>query len=170
MPLFESYTVLFSVLLILATLLTLSIILSFFKNVSAYRRYLTHYNCDVYVFSRLNPKVLTLAESLRNNNPKKRLLVFANTFEKETADSDLVEQARKLGAVCFKRDISEINFEFHSQKHALVFFAIGEDRSEDTSARDRFPKKPRSKTRKTSGARRMILILSATLKLLFRKR
>ena len=91
MPLFESYTVLFSVLLILATLLTLSIILSFFKNVSAYRRYLTHYNCDVYVFSRLNPKVLTLAESLRNNKPKKRLLVFANAFEKETADSDLVE-------------------------------------------------------------------------------
>lgn len=132
-PLFESYTVLFSVLLILATLLTLSIILSFFKNVSAYRRYLTHYNCDVYVFSRLNPKALTLAESLRNNNPKKRLLVFANAFEKETADSELVEQARKLGAVCFKRDISEINFEFHSQKHALVFFAIGEDRSENIS-------------------------------------
>ena len=73
---FKGYTVLLSVLFVLAPVLTFGFVLSFFKNISAYKRYLTHYNSDVFVFSELNEKSLALAKSLYANNPKKRVTII----------------------------------------------------------------------------------------------
>lgn len=131
---YKGYTVMFSILFVLAPVLTFGFVLSFFKNVSAYKRYITHYNSDVYIFSELNEKSLTLAKSLRNNASKKRLVVFTDVFEKEEEQSyELIEKAKELGAICFKKDIITIDFSFHSPKSALSFFAIGENQSENIS-------------------------------------
>lgn len=128
------YTIVFSVLFVLAPVLTFGFVLSFFKNVSAYKRYITHYNSDVYIFSELNEKSLTLAKSLHNNDSKKSLFVFTDVFEKEEEQSyELIEKAKELGAICFKKDIITIDFSFHSSKNALSFFAIGENQSENIS-------------------------------------
>ena len=131
---FKGYTLVFSILFVLAPVLTFGFVLSFFKNVSAYKRYITHYSSDVYIFSELNEKSLALAKSLHNNNSQKRLFVFTDVFEKEEEQSyELVEEAKELGAICFKKDIITIDFSFHSSKSALSFFAIGENQSENIS-------------------------------------
>ncbi len=130
----KGYTILFSILFVLAPILTFGFVLSFFKNISAYKRYITHYASNVFIFSELNDKSLALANSLYKNNSKDRFFVFTDVFEKEEEQSyELVEKAKELGAVCFKKDIVTIDFSFHSKKSELNFFTIGEDQSENIS-------------------------------------
>lgn len=128
------YSVLFAILFVAAPLLTFGFVLSFFKNISAYRRYAFNYNSDVYVFSELNEKSLALATDLSKKNgesKKRRFFVFADVFEtQEENNYELIEKAKSLGAICFKKDILAVNFSFHSKKANLFFFAIGEDQSE----------------------------------------
>lgn len=131
---FRGYTILFSILFVLAPILTFGFVLSFFKNVSAYKQYVAHYKSNVFIFSELNEKSLALAKSLHKNGKKDRFFVFTDVFEKEEERSyELVEKAKELGAVCFKKDIVTIDFSFHSKKSELNFFAIGEDQSENIS-------------------------------------
>ncbi len=131
---FKGYTLLFLILMLLAPLLTFGFVLSFFKNISAYKRYISHFNSDVYIFSELNEKSLALAHSLYKNCPKHRCLVFTNVCEtNQEQNSALVEGARELGAVCFKKDIVDINFFLHNAKTEFRFFTIGDNQSENVS-------------------------------------
>lgn len=130
---FRGYTALFSILFVLAPILTFGFVLSFFKNISAYSRYIFHYNSNVFIFSELNEKSLALAKSLYNNS-KDRLFVFTDVFEKEDEQSyEIVEKAKELGAVCFKNDIITVDFSFHRKNSEMNFFAIGENQSENIS-------------------------------------
>lgn len=130
--LFRCYTVLFSVLFVVAPFLTFGFVLSFFKNVSEKLRYWAHFNSEVYIFSELNDKSLALATSIYNNDPKKRFIVFTDVFETEEERSyELIESAKELGAVCFKKDIVSLNFSYHSKKSDIKFFVIGADQSEN---------------------------------------
>lgn len=129
---YKCYTVLFSILFVFAPVLTFGFVLTFFKNVSAYRRYITHYNSDIFIFSELNEKSLTLAESLYKNDRKKRFFVFTDVYEKEEEEiSELIEKLKEIGAIYFKKDIAAINFSFHNKKSNLNFFIIGEDQNEN---------------------------------------
>lgn len=129
------YSVLFSVLFVGAPLLTFGFVLSFFKNISAYKKYVVNFKSDIYIFSELSEKSLSLAKSILSKNgkaEKKRFAVFTDVFEKDEEQSfELVEKAKELGAVCFKKDILTINFSFHSKESDLSFFTIGEDHSEN---------------------------------------
>lgn len=130
----RAYTSLFSVLFVLAPILTFGFVLSFFKNVSAYKKYLTHYYSEAYIFSELNEKSIALAKSLSKNKNQKRLFVFTDVFSKEEEKNyELIEQAKELGAICFKKDIVAINFAIHSKNSKLNFFTIGQDESENIS-------------------------------------
>ncbi len=130
-PLSRAYTLFFSFLFVAAPLMTFGFVLSFFKNISAYKRYLTRFTRDAYIFSELNEKSISLAESLFDND-KKRVFVFTDVFEKEEEESyELLERAKEIGAIYFKKDIVTIDFSFHSKKAQLNFFAIGNDQSEN---------------------------------------
>ena len=59
---YKSYTILFSIFFVLAPILTFGFVLSFFKNLSAHKRYITHFFAETYVFSELNEKSLTLCD------------------------------------------------------------------------------------------------------------
>ncbi len=138
----KGYTFLFSVLFIVAPFLTFGFVLSFFKNVSAYRRYMEHFHSDIFVFSELNEKSLALAKSLKENSAKGRFFVFTDVFEREEERCfELVEKAKELGAICFKKDISTVNFLFHSKKKQLNFFTIGENQTENVNQALRLIKK-----------------------------
>lgn len=120
-----------SVIFIVAPILTFDFILSFFKNISAYRKYLMGYFSDAYVFSELNERSLALADSILCNN-RRNIIVFTDVFEKiEEANYELIERAKELGAICFKNDVLSINFRLHSKRKTLAFFAIGEDETEN---------------------------------------
>lgn len=125
------YLLLTTVIYILGPILTFSVVLSFFKNIQAYRRLLFHMFSQTYIFSELNESSLALAASLKRNHPR-CLLVFTDVYEVEEEEiSELCDQARVLGAICFKCDIAALNLELHRKTNRISCFAIGVDEDEN---------------------------------------
>lgn len=129
--LYTAYTGYATILLVLAPCLTFGIVLSFFKNVSAWRKYIFSYVKDVYIFSEMNEKSLTLAESIYNNDNKRRI-VFMNApdSEEESAET-LTERAQTIDAVCFKNDILAANLMVHGKRKTMNFFAVCENENQN---------------------------------------
>ena len=126
----DAYTALFSVLFVVAAILTFGFVMSFFRNVAAYRQYFLHFGRDVFVFSQLNEKSYMLAQSL--SATKGRLLVFVNVDDELQEQGDkLVESAKELGAICFKKDLISMNFPAHKKRREMNFFLISEDQTEN---------------------------------------
>lgn len=119
-----AYIMLAAILFIVAPILTFGVVLSFFKNAFAHLDYWRYFFSDVYIFSESNPKSIALAKSLKENNPK-RVIVFTDENEKNE------EEVHKLGAILFKKDITDIGFRFHSKKRSITFFVIGENKVEN---------------------------------------
>ena len=125
------YSLLAAVVFVVAPFLTFGVVLSFFKNVSAYKEFLFGYSLHAYIFSELNEQSIELARNLKKND-KKRLIVFTDVYVKnEETSYELSEQAREIGAITFKKDITVINFAMHSEKKQLNFFVIGHDDDEN---------------------------------------
>ena len=62
------------------------------------------------------------------------MIVFTDVFENnEESSYELVEEAKKLRAICFKGDILATNFKRHCAKAKIFFFAIGMDETENTN-------------------------------------
>ena len=128
---FSVYSAYLSVAYIVAPILTFGFLMSFFKNASALARYVLHYYSDVYIFSELNEKSLSLGADIRNNH-KRALIVFTDVFENNDEQSyELIERSREIHALCFKKDILAVNFKLHSVKSQTVFFVIGGDETEN---------------------------------------
>ena len=123
----SAYTSYLSILFVAAPLLTFGFLISIFNNIKAYRKYLTHYWSDVYVFSEINEKSFSLAQSLKNNHPK---AVIAFSGSKEDTDEWHVK-AKEIGAIRFYDDLLSINFAHHSRKAEIAFFTISEDEAEN---------------------------------------
>lgn len=131
----NGYTALFAVLFVAAPLLTFGFVLSFFKNLSAYRRYFTRYYSDAYIFSELNSRSLALATDLKKNKKRTRTVVFCSVKEDDfEGDKGLIDKAYGIGAVCFEKDVSGIGFSFHSKRAELCFFCIGGQEFKNVSA------------------------------------
>lgn len=128
---YTPYTFFAICLFVIAPFLTFGVVLSFFKNLSAYKKFLFGFFADTYVFSELNDRSLTLAADMKKNN-RRRLIIFTDVFDKnEEYSYEMVEKARAIGAITFKKDIADIRFNFHSKKKEISFFNIGYDNSEN---------------------------------------
>ncbi len=87
-----------------------------------------NYHC---VFSKLNERSLVLANDIKAKN-KKAVIVFTDVFEEnEESTFELIEEAKKLRAICFKNDILVVNFKRHSNQKTISFFAIGINETEN---------------------------------------
>ena len=114
------------VLLILAPILTFGFVLSFFRNISAYRRYLAAFQKDVYLFSALNEKTVTLAADLAKRHHA--CIVFTGVSGQDAAqDEAQMQTVRQIGAICFKTDLLAIPSWFHGQSSRMTFFAMDND-------------------------------------------
>ena len=113
-----------AVLYILAPLLTLGFVLSFFGNVEAYKRLLANRGTELYIFSELNEHSCALAHSIAKTGSKS-LFVFAGVH---VGDDErmfaLRENVRDLGAVCLSDDIISLKLMKHSPDSNISFFAI----------------------------------------------
>lgn len=128
------YRIVFSILFVIAPVLTFGFVLTFFRNVWAYVRYLFRLNSNVVVFSELNEKSLALLKSMSLSKAERRFFVFTDVFDREEERNyELVEKARELGAVCFKKDISALKILRPLKKFKLYFFAVGEDQTENVT-------------------------------------
>lgn len=125
------YQIWAAVLFLLAPVFTFGFVLLMVKNLSATAKYLTSYFKDVYVFSELNEKSLVLAKDIKKKN-KKAVVVFTDVFgENKESTFELIEEAKKIKAICFKNDVLVVNFNKHSEKSPIYFFAIAINESEN---------------------------------------
>ena len=130
-PLVEVYSAYLAVLFFIAPLLTFGFVLSLFRNIFSFVRYVCHYWSDVYVFSALSEKSLCLAKSIKANHPK-ALIVFTNVDKDEgSVISEFVDSAKELHAISFQKDIVTVNLMRHSKKTNMTFFAIDEDEGDN---------------------------------------
>ena len=125
------YQIWAATLFVLAPVFTFGFVLSLFKNLSANAKYIASYFKDVYVFSELNERSLVLANDIKAQN-KKAVIVFTDVFEEnEESTFELIEEAKKLRAICFKNDILVVNFKRHSNQKTISFFAVGINETEN---------------------------------------
>lgn len=120
-----------SVLFAVAPVFTFGFVLSMFHNISAKLKFFLAFFKELYVFSELNDKSLALATDIRKNN-KKAAIVFMDVFDDHAESmSELIEEAQKLRAICFDKDILTIVPRKHSRRTPVFFFAIGLDEAEN---------------------------------------
>lgn len=125
------YSAYVSTLFVVAPVMTFGFLISFFKNLSAYLKYLRYFFRDIHVFSELNEKSLALAADLKRNNKRARI-VFTDVFEtNDELSYELIERAMELRAICFKKDILAVNFKLHHRKRQIDFYTIGKNETEN---------------------------------------
>lgn len=127
----DVYQIWAAFLFVLAPVFTFGFVLSLFKNLSSYLKYLNAWFRDAFIFSELNDRSLVLAGDIKNKN-KKAVIAFTDVFEgNEEKTYELIEDAKKMGAICFKKDILVVDFKKHSPRKAISFFAIGTNETEN---------------------------------------
>ena len=120
----RGYSLWSATLFVIAPIFTFGFVLSLFKNISSYIRYLLSFFKDAYIFSELNEKSLVLASDLKKKN-KNSIIVFNDVFEdNDEAMYELTAKAREMGAICFKKDILVVKYKRHSKRKRLTFFAM----------------------------------------------
>lgn len=118
-----------SVLFFLTPIYTFGFVLSFFESITSYLKYLLHWNADIYILSDLSEKSLVLAKSIRLKFPKS-VIAFMNVFSDSSDEIfDLTEESKKIRALHFKKDLTDIGLKFHSANTKATFFAINENES-----------------------------------------
>ena len=120
------YSCLAAVLYIMAPFMTFSVILSFFRNVTAYRALYSRFRRELYVFSQLNEKSVCLAGSIKAHD-RRSVVVFTGVDLEGDTEGELLETAREMGAICFGKSITEINWNYSRASRKVYLFAMGED-------------------------------------------
>lgn len=139
------YTLLGAILYLAAPVLTVGLILSFFKNLTSYVHYVFSFWKHTHVFSELNEKSLALAKSIDDVNNKKgqgdkrkyriwkkALIVFTDvTLKDDEENLELLEEAKELGAILFTKDLESIRYRNRRLSIRKVnFYLISEDEEE----------------------------------------
>ena len=125
------YSGLASFLYVLAPILTFGFILSFFRNLSSYRKYLFCFFKETYVFSELNEVSLALAIGIRKDTNRCTIVFAGLSAGKDGEDNSLKERAFALDAVFFNQDMLNTRFSLHSSRVPIRFVVTGEDESEN---------------------------------------
>ena len=128
----NAYMGILSILCVLAPLLTVSVVLSLIGNVLTRMQYAFNRKREVFVFSELSAKSVTLAKDIKAHHPRS-WIIFTDVFEQNNETSyDEMQELRELKAICYKQDIAAVRFvRYKNQKAPLYFFVIGEDESEN---------------------------------------
>ena len=129
------YSLYAAVLYVLAPLLTFGTILSLFQDLESKLRFRFLYRrAPIYIMSQLNEPSLVLARSIltgdRPEGGRKPVVVFADVRLKKSDELyDLYLDARELGALCLRQDITDLDLS--RKKGAVRLFLIGADESEN---------------------------------------
>lgn len=129
----QPYALYGAVLYVASPAMTFGFILSFFQGLTSHLRLSFHHNRNLYIFSELNTRTLHLAHSIRRRFPK-ALLLFCDVYQTSNEDfSELETNARKLQAICFRKDILSLNATLPRTKGKLQFFIFGVNDNENIS-------------------------------------
>ena len=158
------YSIFGLILFIIAPFLTLGYILSFFKNIASYFKYLVAFTKDAYVFSELNDNSASLAKDVSKKHPD-ALLVFAGLSFEDDKCASAMEKLQGLNTVFFKNELSLVNLSFHSKKRKLTFFLICNDEEKNvelfTSIKTRYKDRENTELYLFSSSVQSEMLLSA---------
>ena len=138
---YRAYLTHAAVMFVAAPALTAVGILSFFKDLFAGLRFSLSPKRRMYYFSELNPKSLALAinvlaEKRSLRHPLKPIVVFYDVQDVDEVEGvDIVHQAKRLGAICFRKDICDANLRdgllsfFLPTERKFYFISEDEDKS-----------------------------------------
>ena len=132
LPMARGYVLLGAVYYALAPLFTFTFLLTFFKNLKARLFYFVArtFGRRLHIFSELNESTVALAKSLRKGPLHWNTIIFTDvTDKKEEENMELIEKARSMGAILFRRDLEGLN---HGKLLPLkrTFYLISEDEAE----------------------------------------
>ncbi len=122
-----TYTVYGLCLYAFTPLLSASFILSFFKNLSSYWKYILCFSRDVYVFSEWNEKTASLALDIIEKDRRATVVVANRKKEDEKNDDGLCDGG--VGAIVFSKSVFEINLLIHSRNAKIHCFFIKDEAS-----------------------------------------
>ncbi len=120
-----------SAVFILGPLTTLGFVLSFFKSLSSYVTYLFSLKREIYYISEISEKSLALAENVRRKHRRALIVFFEVVGEESERHLELIDRARMLGALTFKKDITEIGLKPLSGRIKRRFYFLGENEEEN---------------------------------------
>lgn len=127
----QCYSIYASVIFVSAPLLTAGFVLSFFRNASAMFRYCLRPCRELYVMSELNECSLALAKNILGQKRRGQLVIFADVFEEGGEQNfELLFTARRLGAICVKKDVAELGLKY-ARKCKRKIYLIGRDEDEN---------------------------------------
>lgn len=125
------YRVVAIFLYVLAPVLLVSVIVTFFQNAFEHLRLRVTLKKHIFVFSELNAQSMLLAKSCRAKYSHS-LLVFTDVYsQRNEYDTELEAQARECGALCFKDDVTTLFSYFRKKKSEVTLFIMGSDESEN---------------------------------------
>ena len=131
--LYFALTITIKVLCIIAPIITFTAILTVVMRTFYRMKYRTfgmlrRRGGETHIFSELNDRTLALAKSLER---RKKLIVFADIIDKnEEAHLDLVDAAKELGAILFRKDIASIKIKNERSKRKVIFYLVSDDETE----------------------------------------
>lgn len=107
----------------LAPILASSLVLSFVGDTGERIRYLFSRAKKCYVFSEINENSLALAKGISAKTGKKTI-VFCDT---KNADKDLIEKAKKLGAILLYKSCRDIKIRKRFKKYEFYLISVHEE-------------------------------------------
>ena len=127
-----AYLIYLACFYLVAPIFTLGFILSFFRDASSTVRYALSRRSDLYLFSQLNERSLALAEDIAESQRDKRaLIVFSDVYARnEDRVMELIASAKRLGALCLKKDVTEVGIDSRSNRVRKIYL-IGDDEDEN---------------------------------------
>jgi hypothetical protein len=149
------YTIFSAILYVFAPILTAGVVLSFFRGFFAIVKYHASKDADLFFISELNDDSFYLAKNIMEGGPlsddiiaeleakkqgkplpeikqRKRLVIFFDVYEQnEEANTELISRARELGAIFFRRDITELTPHLPKKGAKRKFYFIGENEDEN---------------------------------------
>lgn len=124
-----------TILYAIAPIMTVGMILSFFRNLSAQVRVMCNFSKRMYVFSELNESALVLAQSCLEHDKKAGIssqVVFTDVYPaKEEGAAELQARAQAMKAICLTNDVVSPLFLRHGKNRELIFFVLGSDEAEN---------------------------------------
>lgn len=124
------YTIYVAFLYAFTPILTVGFGLSFFKNVSAYWKYLLSFNTNVYVFSHWSERAAALAKSIVEKDKRATIILTSRTKETEE-NEELRNLAMSVGSIDFATHIVDLKLNFHSANKTISFFFMKENTAEN---------------------------------------
>ncbi len=126
---YSTYSIYGGFLYFFAPMLSMGLVLSFFKNLRAQIRYSLSFGKEVHIFSEMNERSVAFAKSIAKKSEGKLfcrdLIVFAGVADGEKEEKlSLLEDANEIGAIIFHKDLASIKLT--KRKHSVYIMGDNE--------------------------------------------